>query len=925
MSTNILAALFGTKKERDIKKIVPRLHAVNAKESWALSLHDSDFPLETGKLKARVAEGMAQGRSMEDCLDEVLPEAFALFREAARRTLGERPFDTQVMGGIVLHQGKIVEMKTGEGKTLCSVSAAYLNSLSGRGVHVVTVNDYLAERDSQWMGQIFRFLGVTVGCVLSNMDNEARRLAYRQDITYGTNNEFGFDYLRDNMAWMPGERVQREHNYCIVDEIDSILIDEARTPLIISGPAEDDTFKVNEINKLATQLVEVKKDPATGEYPKEEEGELLEGDYKLEEKSKRISFSPAGMDKIEGLLQKRGLIKGSLFDEGNFEFLHYFTQAVRAQILYQKDVDYVVQEGMVQIVDEFTGRILHGRRYSDGLHEAIEAKERIKIARRNRTLATITFQNYFRMYKKISGMTGTADTEAPEFNKIYNLDVTVISTNQPVQRDDQNDLVFLNEDDKFQAICNEIAEVHKKGQPILVGTVSIEKSEKLSALLTRKGVRHEVLNAKNHAREALIIAEAGAKGSVTIATNMAGRGTDIKLGGNPEFRARRRAGTSASEEDYRKAYASEFEQWKKDYEEVRSLGGLYVLGTERHESRRIDNQLRGRSGRQGDPGKSAFFLSLDDDLMRLFGGENLKGLMSKIGMEAGEPIYHPLLNRTIENAQKKVEERNFEIRKHLLEYDDVLSEQRKFIYEQRDAILKDDDLGGRVFATAGEMVDSFLGDYAEDQKKDQSGSFAELQSRLKENFSIQLPFKSGAKEATSVDALRKAAMELLEKDLSTKLEFAGKDNLNQFIRYQYIQAIDQKWLDHLENMEALREAVYLRSYAQKNPLTEYKLEGFDIFDEMIEGIRKAIATRLFLVRIQAAEERQVRPTVSQTASASHAEAGQFGGAAAEVAGSATAKASQPEGAQVVRSVPKVGRNDPCPCGSGKKYKMCHGR
>jgi preprotein translocase subunit SecA len=920
MSTNVLAALFGSQKERDLKKLVPMLHSVNAKESWALSLKSEDFPAETEALRARVKGG--------ESLDDILPEAFALFREAARRTLGERPFDTQIMGGIVLHSGRIVEMKTGEGKTLCSVGAAYLNSLTGDGVHVVTVNDYLAERDSEWMGQIFRFLGVSVGCILSRMDNAARREAYGKAITYGTNNEFGFDYLRDNMAWTPGERVQRGHNYCIVDEIDSILIDEARTPLIISGAADDDTFKVNEVNRMAAGLVEVKKNPATGEYPKEEEGEVLEGDYKIDEKGKRISFSPAGMDKIEGLLQKRGLIKGSLFDEGNFEFIHYFTQAVRSQVLFHKDVDYVVQEGLVQIVDEFTGRILHGRRYSDGLHEAIEAKERIKIAHRNRTLATITFQNYFRMYKKIAGMTGTADTEAAEFSKIYNLDVTVISTNQPVQRQDEDDLVFLNEDDKFQAICDEIAEAHKQGQPMLVGTVSIEKSEKLSALLTRKGVRHEVLNAKNHAREALIIAEAGAKGSVTIATNMAGRGTDIKLGGNPEFRARKRAGTTATEEEYKAAYAAEFEKWKKDYEEVRAVGGLYVLGTERHESRRIDNQLRGRSGRQGDPGRSRFFLSLDDDLMRLFGGENLKGLMGRIGMKPGEPIFHPLLNRTIENAQKKVEERNFEIRKHLLEYDDVLNEQRKFIYDQRDTILKDENLVDRIKATADEVLDTLVEAYSE-AHGDQAKAFAEFQAGLKESFGVQLPFRTANKDTASPESLKSEALALIEEDLDKKLEFAGRENLNQFIRFNYIQAIDAKWLDHLESMEALREAVYLRSYGQKNPLLEYKLEGFDIFNAMIEEIRRSIATRVLLVRIQTPEERQARPVAAQAVNAVHEESGQFGGAGGGAAASnkrsAVSDASRPDGATVVRSVPKVGRNDPCPCGSGKKYKHCHGQ
>jgi len=924
MATNLLAALFGTKRERDIKQLLPLLHRISEQERRVLAFAETDFPAETASFRKRLEAG-------ED-LDGILPEAFALAREAARRVLGERPFDVQMLGGMVLHQGKIVEMKTGEGKTLSSVAATYLNAIEGKGVHVVTVNDYLASRDSEWMGRVFRFLGLSVGCILSNMDNAARAAAYACDITYGTNNEFGFDYLRDNMNWTVEQRVQRGHNYCVVDEIDSILIDEARTPLIISGPADDDTFKVNEISKLASQLVEVKKNPATGEYPKEEEGELLDGDYKVEEKNKRISYTSQGMAKIEELLLKRGLIKGSLFDEANFEYVHYFTQASKALLLFAKDVDYVVQDGLVQIVDEFTGRILHGRRYSDGLHEAIEAKERIKIARRNRTLATITFQNYFRLYKKISGMTGTADTEAAEFAKIYNLDVVVIPTNRPLQRADEDDLVFLNEGEKFEAICEEIAEAHKKGQPVLVGTVSIEKSERLSALLTRKGVRHEILNAKNHAREALIIAEAGSKGAVTIATNMAGRGTDIKLGGNPEFRARKIAGTTATEEQFRAVLEAEYAKWHKDFEEVRSTGGLYVIGTERHESRRIDNQLRGRSGRQGDPGRSRFFISLDDDLMRLFGGENYKGLMTKLGMKEGEPIYHPLLNRTIENAQKKVEERNFEIRKHLLEYDDVLNQQRRFIYEQRDAILKDENLGGRVMSTAVEMVGNSLATYDEEQKKDQTAAYSALQAELRADFGLQLPYRAEAARAKSINEMTAEATALLEQDLAAKVGFAGEPNLNHFIRLQYLQAIDNRWLDHLESMEALREAVYLRSYGQKNPLLEYKLEGFDIFERMIEEIRRSIAQKLFLVRIQAAEERQVgQAPVTRTMNTMHADAAQFGsggtttGNAGSGGRSAVDEASRPEGVTVVRSGAKVGRNDPCPCGSGKKYKHCHGQ
>ena len=924
MAFNPLTALFGSKRERDIKTLLPRLHAVNEREAWAMALDASEFPVKTQEFRNRLSGGEA--------LEGVLPEAFALAREAARRVLGERAFDTQMLGGLVLHDGKIVEMKTGEGKTLSSVAAAYLNSLEGKGVHVVTVNDYLAERDSNWMGSVFSYLGVSVGAILSNMDSDLRREAYAKDITYGTNNEFGFDYLRDNMTMDPARRVQRGHNYCIVDEIDSILIDEARTPLIISGAAEDDTFKINEVAKMVPQLVEVQKDPETGEYPKEEEGEELVGDYKKEEKNKKISFTSQGLDKIEDMLKKRNLIQGSLFDEQNFEYSHYFSQALRARELFHRDIEYVVQDGLVQIVDEFTGRILHGRRYSDGLHEAIEAKERIRVARRNRTLATITFQNYFRMYKKIAGMTGTAETEATEFQKIYELDVAVIPTNQPVARNDEDDLVFLNEDEKFEALGDEIAEAHANGQPMLVGTVSIEKSEKLSAALTRRGIRHEVLNAKNHAREATIISEAGAYGAVTIATNMAGRGTDIKLGGNLEFRARKRAGSTATDDQFREAMELEYEAWKKDYEKVKAAGGLYVIGTERHESRRIDNQLRGRSGRQGDPGRSRFFISLDDDLMRLF-GTNLKGLMMKVGMKPGEPIYHPLLNRTIENAQKRVEERNFDIRKHLLEYDDVLNQQRKFIYDQRDSIVRDEGLAERVATTAKEMLDVMIEAYSADMRTNQKEAFATLMDELKTAFGIALPFKSDAPEASKPDILRDAVATELDRDLEEKRALAGTDNLNHFLRWKYLQAIDQKWLDHLESMEGLREAVYLRHYAQKNPLLEYKLEGFQIFEAMIEDIRRSVASTLYLVRIQRKEDRTMRPVVSGGVTR-HDEMGQFAGAGSgaaaadearkQAASGPMAQAASPQGGTVVRTVPKVGRNEPCPCGSGKKYKHCHG-
>jgi len=922
MIDRIIKALFGSQHERDLKALQPVLHAVNEKEAWATALSAEDFPRMTALFRERYKNG--------ESLDSILPEAFALAREAARRNLGERSFDVQILGGIVLHQGKIVEMKTGEGKTLMSVAAAYLNAIPGKGIHIVTVNDYLAERDAEWMRPVYSYLGLTVGTILSNMDNAQRKENYACDITYGTNNEFGFDYLRDNMHRTMESRVQRGHNYCIVDEIDSILIDEARTPLIISGAAEDDTFKYAEVNKLLGTLKEVEK-KANGEYPDETQGETVTGDYKINEKNKNVSFTNQGLSNIEEILKKRNLIQGAIVDEENFEYIHYFTQAMKAHLLFHIDVDYVVEDGQVQIVDEFTGRILHGRRYSDGLHQAIEAKEKIKIAQRNRTLATITFQNYFRLYKKISGMTGTADTEAVEFNKIYNLDVVVIPTNVPVARIDEDDLVYLNESDKFKALCEEIASAHSKGQPMLVGTVSIEKSEKVSSLLTRRGIRHEILNAKNHAREALIIAEAGAKGSVTIATNMAGRGTDIKLGGNAEHRARRRAGTTASKEQYDAIYKEELEKWKKDYEEVKASGGLYVIGTERHESRRIDNQLRGRSGRQGDPGKSKFFISMDDELMRLFGGEKMKSIMSRIGMDGGEPIFHPMLNRSIENAQKKVEERNFEIRKHLLEYDDVLNQQRKYIYEQRDAILLDQYLKKRVNDATAVMVGDLIDEYAASSKRGVNAAFKELTEQLRIKFGYYLTLEENNKDYANQETLEKRITEDLEKDLADKEALIGTEYLNLIIRDNYLHAVDRKWLDHLENMEALREAVYLRHYAQKNPLTEYKVEGYRIFENMIEEIRQEIASRLHLIRIQIADGREVRRPVSRSIaenhSASHSSIGSFAGGSIGTASSqpsAMDKASRPDGATVVRGQPKVGRNDPCPCGSGKKYKFCHG-
>jgi len=947
MAENILTKILGSQRERDLKAIAPLVRRINELEPDMLVLQEDQFPEKTAQFRQRYQKG--------ESLDDLLPETFALVREAARRTLGERIFDVQLMGGIVLHQGKIMEMKTGEGKTLSSVTAAYLNALPAQGVHVVTVNDYLAERDANWMGRIYSLLGISVGVVLAEMDNERRKAAYRQDITYGTNNEFGFDYLRDNMRWDSGSRVQRGHNYCIVDEIDSILIDEARTPLIISGAAEDDTANYYEANKIVNSLTECSKDPQTGKYtdelsPFQVEKTEADGDYKIEEKSKRVSFTDRGMNTIEEQLKRRNLIHGSLFESDNFEFIHYCTQALRAKRLFNRDVDYVVQEGKVEIVDEFTGRILHGRRYSEGLHQAIEAKEEIKVAQRNRTLATITFQNYFRMYEKLSGMTGTADTEATEFSKIYNLEVVVIPTNRPVIRADSDDEIYLNEDQKLNAICQEIAELNKKGQPILVGTISIEKSEKLAHLLTKMGIRHEVLNAKNHAREALIIAEAGAKGAVTIATNMAGRGTDIKLAGNPEYRASRKLGSEGNGEEYQKLLAQEMERWAPEYEQVKTAGGLHVLGTERHDARRIDNQLRGRSGRQGDPGSSRFFISLDDDLMRLFGGENLKSLMGRMGMQDGEPIHHPWVNKAIERAQKRVEERNFEIRKHLLEYDDVLNEQRKFMYARRDEILADAHLEKRVLSAAQDILEVLLDEYRQMRGGDDQ-RLTVLLTRLKDTLFYAPGQGPESLQGAGAEQIRTQVLQELEDDLKEKAAEVGQENLNLFIRFEYLRNIDARWQDHLESLEALREAVYLRAYGQKNPLLEYKLEGFQIFDSMLAEIRQAIARKIFQVRIRAVEPQERRRR--DLGDARHTLMGQFGAAGVPEAVGAAAgpragaqqarptsvltrqsarnaaagerAEARPGQAQVKRNVPKVGRNDPCPCGSGKKYKYCHGR
>ncbi|MDX9934512.1 MAG: preprotein translocase subunit SecA [Sphaerochaetaceae bacterium] len=908
MAKTFMQRLFGTKQEKDLKHLAPMVDIVNSREQWASSFNDADFPKQTQLLKQKVAGGAS--------LEEMLPDAFALAREAAKRVLKERAYDEQIMGAIVLHEGKILEMKTGEGKTLTCVPAAYLNALEGKGVHIVTVNDYLAERDAQWMGPVFEMLGLSVGTILSNLDNEARRIAYSCDITYGTNNEFGFDYLRDNMKWDAREKIQPLHHYCIIDEIDSILIDEARTPLIISGQAADDTHKIRAANSIVPLLTECEKDPQTDEYPEDPSG-----DYQVDEKSKRVTFTNEGLLHIEELLVRKQIIKGSLYDGENFEFVHYMTQAVKAHRLFHLDVDYVIAEKKVQIVDEFTGRILHGRRYSEGLHQAIEAKENIKVEVQNRTLATITFQNFFRMYDKISGMTGTADTEAPEFLKIYNLDVVVIPTHLPLVRKDAQDVIYLNEAYKFDAICDEIARVHATGQPILIGTVSIEKSEYLSALLLRRKIRHEVLNAKNHAREAMIIAQAGAKGSVTIATNMAGRGTDIKLGGSLELRARSLCSIEAGVEEINQAKEKVYPQWKKDYEEVKQLGGLYILGTERHESRRIDNQLRGRSGRQGDSGVSRFFLSLDDSLMRLFAKDSIKNMLGRIGMGA-DPIEHSMITRAIEKAQTRVEEQNFEIRKHLLEYDDVLNEQRNYIYGQRDEILMADNLVTRGLESCRTIVKE-VSEELLSMKESVERTVLSFKERLLEIFGLDYTVDSDLVARSDSNAITEAIQSVIEQEVWSKVGITGEKPFNDFLRFQYLRQIDMRWQEHLEQLEALREAVYLRSYAQKNPLLEYKLEGFDIFESMIKEIKRYIARMLVKVRIQADDPSmtQRRPIPSRVIE-SHGGADQFNATAPPQRHMGGQQGPHP--VQIVRTTQKVGRNEPCPCGSGKKYKHCHG-
>ena len=923
MAKNIFAALFGgTKHDKDMRRLRPLVEAVNNQASWAEGLSEEEMKAQTARWKAELAAGSVT-------TDQIMPKAFALAREASFRVLGERHYDVQIMGAIVLHQGDILEMKTGEGKTLTCVPAAYLNALTGKGVHVVTVNEYLAQRDASWMGPVYAYLGLTTGVILSNQDKEHKKLAYQCDITYGTNNELGFDYLRDNMQWRMEDKVQRGHNYCIVDEIDSILIDESRTPLIISGQAEDDSKQVKAADSIVQFLKECEKNPETGDYYELTKMEMLDrktvenfderGDYRLDEKSKNVTFTKQGIDNLERILKQQGLLITStdengnditsIYDDGNFEMIHYCTEAVTAHRLYERDVDYVVRDGQVEIVDQFTGRVLPGRRYSGGLHQAIEAKEGVKILGQSKTFATITFQNFFRMYSKLSGMTGTADTEANEFKQIYDLDVVVVPTNKPVQRVDLPDLIYYNEAMKFNAIVEEVKKIHATGQPVLVGTVSIEKSELLSKLFRKAGIQHEVLNAKNHAREAFIIGEAGSKGAVTISTNMAGRGTDIKLGGSPEHLAMKKVGSEADAETLRQAVQDILPEWKKNYEEVKALGGLYIIGSERHESRRIDNQLRGRSGRQGDPGCSRFFVSLEDSLMRLFASDNIRSLVGRLGMSDGSPLENKMLTNAIEKAQMRVEERNFEIRRRLLDYDDVLNEERNYIYEQRDEILSSSDLVSRI-KTNCEIFTRSL--YEEHQKE----GYRKFCEALQHTFTTDFALSEDEYASKPVETVTQR----IDKILEDKENLIGKDNFNLFLRSVYLRNIDRRWIDHLDVLDELKDASQLKSYAQKNPLVEYKNEASDAYDRMLDEIsenvcRMAVAAK-FVLKNAVRQPEQKKLTLSKPELARPSASRQSERPVTDSAMNTTT---------VIRTAPKIGRNDPCPCGSGKKYKNCCGR
>jgi len=890
----LVRKVVGSRNERELKRVWPIVSQVNELEASISPLSDQALRDKTAEFREKL--GIPEtgplpemdGKSLSEGLDAILPEAFAVVREASKRVLGMRHFDVQILGGIILHEGKIAEMKTGEGKTLVATLPVYLNALTRRGVHVVTVNDYLAGRDSQWMGQLYRFLGLTVGIIQHDEPDTDRQAAYHADITYGTNNEFGFDYLRDNMKFDPKSFVQRAHHFAIIDEVDSILIDEARTPLIISGPAEDSTELYTRVDHIIPHLKK-------------------ETDYTIEEKTKTVTLTDDGNAKVEKLL---GI--DNLYDLKNLSLVHHVMQALKAHVIFKRDVDYVVRDGEVIIVDEFTGRMMPGRRWSDGLHQATEAKEGVKIANENQTLASVTFQNYFRLYEKLGGMTGTADTEAAEFQKIYNLEVIVLPTNREMRRINEPDVIYRTEKEKFQAIVDEIVVLHEAGRPVLVGTISIEKSEHLGALLKRQGISHFVLNAKYHEKEAEIISQAGRKGAVTIATNMAGRGTDILLGGNPDFLLKQyeRMHPNATPEILEEARKNLIAETEAEKEEVLSIGGLHIIGTERHESRRVDNQLRGRAARQGDPGSSRFYLSLEDDLLRIFGSDKISNLMSRLGMEEGVPIEHGMVTKAIENAQKRVEGHNFDIRKQLLEYDDVMNKQRMVIYDRRLEILSKEEISDDIRDMCEEQVDDLLATYCPEEAYPETWDAAGLAEGLSHQFALNSRKADFDFSGTGREALREQILQSVQHFYEEKQKTIGQNLFQSIEKQLFLRMIDVHWKDHLLGMDSLKEGIGLRGYGQKEPLSEYKKEGFDMFAMMIDRIKRDTIEQLFHLQVVSEEEKEKEiSSVFQKTQTMQMNRGES---------AAPQKTIQ-------RQEKKVGRNDPCSCGSGKKYKKCHGR
>jgi preprotein translocase subunit SecA len=902
---NLFAGIFGSRNQRLLKGYGKNVKQINALEEKVAALDAAAMKARTAALKAEVEAGKA--------LNDILPEAFALAREAAKRTLKMRHFDVQLIGGMALHEGKISEMRTGEGKTLVATLPAYLNALSGKGVHIVTVNEYLARRDAEWMGPVYEALGLTVGVISSGQDPAEKRAAYAADITYGTNNEFGFDYLRDNLAFSLEQRAQRGLNFAIVDEVDSILIDEARTPLIISGPAEDSTETYLRVNQLVPALTpQAEKDGP--------------GDFSVDEKSKQVYLTEAGHARVEELMAKAGLIKSgeSLYDASNIMLMQHLSAALRAHAIYRRDVEYIVKDGEVIIVDEFTGRTMPGRRWSDGLHQAIEAKEGVKVRQENQTLASITFQNYFRMYKTLSGMTGTADTEAFEFLQIYGLEVVVIPTHQPMVRKDHADLVYLTRKDKFDAILDDIRDCQQRGQPVLVGTTSIETSELLSGVLAKEKLKHEVLNAKQHAREAEIVAQAGRPGAITIATNMAGRGTDIVLGGSIVADL-----AAAGDDESRQAAVRE--EWQRRHQQVVDAGGLHIIGTERHESRRIDNQLRGRSGRQGDPGSSRFYLSMEDNLMRIFGEpEKTKALLARVGMKEGEVIESRLLSRQIERAQRKVEAHNFDIRKQLLKYDDVANDQRRVIYGQRTELMEAEEIGDSIAGIREEVINELVERFVPADSVEEQWDLAGLEKQLETDFGFSMELQEWVKSDENADPQTIAANVLAEADrhYEAKVATIGPQIMRHFEKAVMLQQLDVQWKEHLAAMDYLRQGIHLRGYAQKNPEQEYKREAFQMFSDMLDRVKHDVVSIVSRVQIRSEEEveeleRRRREAAAAKLQLQHAEA-------QSATGGGEGPVAQPRAAAepvetFVRSERKVGRNEPCPCGSGKKYKHCHGQ